>query len=164
MCLFRKDELPSVMLARACLISLLTLFFSDLSMVFYVDISGMAVPNWGIVGRWFDMIFSGQFYTPSIADMPPVKDEKAIGLLAHMVVAFIFTLFYTRLFSLNNSMKRLFFGGIVLAWALSVIPLLFELPSMGAGILGFNTPQPGLTFLRVMVTRLWPLSRSRKTI
>lgn len=151
MCLFRKDELPSVMLARACLIGLLTLFFSNISMVFYANISGTPTPNWSIVGRWFLMIFSGQFYTPSIADMPSVKGELAMGLFAHLIIAFIFTVFYVRLFPLCATMKRLFLGGVVLAWILSVFPLLFELPLMGAGFFGVNTAQPLLTFLRVMV-------------
>eukprot|EP01037_Dinobryon_pediforme_P014100 gene14099-14219_t len=47
---------------------------------------GQALPNWGLVGRWFAHIPRGTLFHTDINTAQPVPSEMAIGWVAHYIV------------------------------------------------------------------------------
>lgn len=51
---------------------------------------GLALPNWGLVGRWFAHIPKGTVFHNDIAKAEPIANERAIGWVAHYVIGIIY--------------------------------------------------------------------------
>lgn len=50
----------------------------------------LALPNWGLVGRWFAHVAKGTLFHDDIAKAEPVANETAIGWIAHYVIGIIY--------------------------------------------------------------------------
>jgi len=53
---------------------------------------GFALPNWGLVGRWFGHMPHGRFVHDTIADSPAIPGERAIGWAGHYLIGILFAL------------------------------------------------------------------------
>jgi hypothetical protein len=53
---------------------------------------GTPLPHFGLVGRWIAQLARGRFRAVPIADMPPVRAERAIGWSAHYLIGMAFAL------------------------------------------------------------------------
>lgn len=51
---------------------------------------GLALPNWGLVGRWFAHIPKGTVFHKDIAQAEPIANERAIGWFAHYAIGIIY--------------------------------------------------------------------------
>ena len=51
---------------------------------------GMALPNWGLVGRWFAHLGKGVFFHDDIAKAPAVANEAAFGWFMHYAIGFLY--------------------------------------------------------------------------
>ncbi|HKE47411.1 MAG TPA: DUF2938 family protein, partial [Rhodanobacteraceae bacterium] len=51
---------------------------------------GTALPDYGLVGRWFAHLARGRFRHDSIAASPRVRGERAIGWIAHYLIGIAF--------------------------------------------------------------------------
>ena len=135
---------------KAFFISLVTLLFTDYMMQFDASVTGNPAPSWGLLGRWINMILHGQFSTDSIAAMPAVKLEDVRGFSVHVVIGFVFSLFYLCFVNQNLKWQKQLAFGLGFGVLLILFPLCLELPSMGAGFFALDTPAPLFTVLRVL--------------
>jgi hypothetical protein len=51
---------------------------------------GIALPNWGLIGRWFAYAARGRFRHDPIAASPPVAGELAIGWVLHYAIGILY--------------------------------------------------------------------------
>lgn len=51
---------------------------------------GMALPNWGLVGRWFAHLAQGRFFHDDISLAQPNPFETTIGWLAHYAIGIFY--------------------------------------------------------------------------
>ena len=53
-------------------------------------VSGRALPDWAMVGRWFAHIPRGRVFHQDIAAAPPAAHELAIGWIAHYAIGILY--------------------------------------------------------------------------
>ena len=62
----------------------------DLWALLLKAIFGLALPNWGLVGRWFAHVGRGTVFHDDIAKAQPIPNETAIGWIAHYVTGIVY--------------------------------------------------------------------------
>jgi hypothetical protein len=62
----------------------------DLWAIFLKVAFGVALPNWGMVGRWFAHVPRGTVFHKDIGKAEPVANEAAIGWIAHYAVGILY--------------------------------------------------------------------------
>jgi hypothetical protein len=102
----------------------------------------VALPNYGLVGRWIAHMARGRFFHGSIAAAAPVRGERAIGWSMHYAIGILFA------FVLALAAGPRWFQHPTLAPAMLVgigtvaAPFFVMQPAMGAGIAARRTPRP----------------------
>ncbi len=115
---------------------------------------GIALPNYGLVGRWVAYMPSGRFHHNNIKNSAPIRGEHIAGWLIHYGVGILFS----AVLMLMSGMAWI--GQPTLAPALAVglgsvaAPFLLMQPGMGAGIAASRTPHPASARLQSLVTHL----------
>lgn len=145
-----KNQTLEIILVKALLISFVSIAFASLATQLYASVSGIGVNGWGILGRWFVMLFHGQYYTSAILAMPAVPYEDFIGLSGHIVIGFIFSTGYVCFIQQDLPALKQLCHSVVFSLCLAVFPLFLELPSMGSGVLGLSSPEPLMVIIRVL--------------
>lgn len=100
--------------------------------------------DWALVGRWFGHMPRGVFIHHPVAAADPVKNELAIGWIAHYLTGLLYGLIYLYgvrvLFSDDPSLtSALVFGLLTL-----VFPWFVMQPGMGVGVLATKSPRPAV--------------------
>ena len=112
---------------------------------------GIAVPDFGLVGRWLAHMPRGRFRHGSIAAAPAVRAEKSIGWAAHYLIGIGFA-------SLPLALDDGWFRQPTLAPAMLAgiatvaAPFLLMQPAMGAGLAASRTPHPAAARLQSLIT------------
>lgn len=138
-------------LFRIVVIALTAATFADAGRTLYGWLTGTPGANWSLSGRWFLMVFEGHPVTPNIAAEPALPFEYAVGFGAYYAVSLAFAAAYLALF--EGLMKRPLglANGLAFGLATIVFPLLVQMPAMGSGFFGLNTPIPLAIFGRTLV-------------
>ena len=113
---------------------------------------GIALPDYGLVGRWLGYFPRGRFHHARIADSAPVRGERVLGWGAHYLIGIAFA-----------SLLPLWWGvgwlhrptpGPALAVGLLTVVAPFALmqPGMGAGFAASRTPRPWRARLHSLLT------------
>lgn len=113
---------------------------------------GIPLPNYGLVGRWLRHMRHGRFRHEAIAKAAPMRNEAAIGWIAHYLIGIGFA-----------ALVPLFWGaawfhaptpGPALAVGLATVaaPFLLMQPGMGAGLAARRTPNPHAARLQSLIT------------
>ncbi len=136
---------------RIVVIALAAATFADIGRTLYTWLTGTPGANWALSGRWFLMVFDGQPFTASISAEPSRLHEYAVGYSAYYVISLIFAAAYLILF--EDLLKRPLglLNGLAFGLVTIVFPLLLQLPAMGSGFFGLNTPTPLAIFGRTLV-------------
>ncbi|HTE42723.1 MAG TPA: DUF2938 domain-containing protein [Steroidobacteraceae bacterium] len=124
----------------------------DLWSIIRSHVVGVALPNYGLVGRWLAHLAHGHFRHSSIVASPTVRNERAIGWIAHYLIG---TLFAALLLGLCGSewMQRPTIGpALAVGFGTVLAPFLIMQPGMGAGIAASRTPRPAAARLHSFVT------------
>ena len=103
--------------------------------------------NWALVGRWFGHMPRGTFVHPSIADAAPVRNELAIGWIAHYCTGIVYGIAYLVIVQHLIPVGPSFISALVFGLVTLVAPWLIMQPGMGAGAFASRTPQPNLVRL-----------------
>lgn len=113
---------------------------------------GIALPDYGLVGRWIAHMRHGCFRHKSIASAPPVHDEHLLGWVSHYVIGIAFA----ALLILINGDSWIHNPSIGPAIAVGVCtvaaPFFLMQPSIGAGIAASRTPRPNAARLQSLIT------------
>lgn len=139
------------LLFRIVVIALVAATFADIGRTLYWWLTGTPSADWALSGRWFLMVFQGHPTMPAIAAEPALRFEYPVGFAAYYVVSLVFATAYLVLF--EGILKRPLGlrNGFAFGLATIVFPLLVQMPAMGMGFFGLNTPTPLAVFGRTLV-------------
>lgn len=113
---------------------------------------GIALPDYGLVGRWIAHMPRGRFRHRAIAAAAPVRGERAIGWIAHYLTGIAFA---TLLPILGGTawLREPTPGPALLVGLVTVAaPFLLMQPGMGAGIAARRTPRPWAARRQSLIT------------
>ncbi len=116
--------------------------------------TGLPVANWALVGRWFVNAFRGKLFHTSIAAAPTQANEFAIGWTGHYLVGIAYGFVYVPLMRGVFGIEPSLVNGLVFGAASVVVPWFFFMPAMGSGVLGRNTPKPGLACVQSLASHV----------
>jgi hypothetical protein len=103
--------------------------------------------DWALVGRWFGHLPRGVFVHPAIASSAPIKNELAIGWIAHYVTGIAYGLLYLGIIQGLLTREPDFTSALIFGLVTLVAPWLIMQPGMGAGVFATRTPRPNLVRL-----------------
>ncbi|VXA56510.1 conserved membrane hypothetical protein [Acinetobacter proteolyticus] len=107
--------------------------------------------NFALLGRWIGWMFRGKFIHASIAQSSAIRQEYALGWLAHYSVgilfAFSFVLIVGDVWLRHPQFSAAFIFGVITV----LIPFFIMQPAMGAGIASSKTAQPLYNCLRSLI-------------
>lgn len=98
------------------------------------------LPNWAMVGRWFNHTTKGQFVHDSIAKSAPVNHELAIGWIAHYVVGIIFAAAVLVIWGIQWTVSPTFLPALIVGLVTVGCGWFILQPGMGLGIAASKMP------------------------
>jgi hypothetical protein len=113
---------------------------------------GVAMPNWGLVGRWIGHMPRGRFVHESIANAAPIRGEIAIGWTAHYVIGLFYAAALLAIIGLDWARQPTLMPALVFGWATLVAPFFIMQPGMGSGIAASKTPKPNVMRFRAFLS------------
>ena len=127
---------------------------TDLWAVVWRRLLGVALPDFGMLGRWLAHMPRGQFRHDSIAAAAPVRGERAIGWSAHYFIGIAFAAIVPAVWGVEWLQRPTFGPALVVGIATVAAPLLLLQPGMGAGWAACRTPRPWKARLQSLLTHL----------
>jgi hypothetical protein len=137
-------------IARACLIGIGATLILDLWSL-TLRLFGVAMTNWGLVGRWIGHMPRGQFRHNSVANAAPVPGEHAIGWIAHYLIGVIYAAVLLAIVGLDWAHRPTLLPALLFGWATLIAPFFIMQPGMGAGVAASKTPRPNVARLRTVL-------------
>lgn len=116
--------------------------------------TGLAPPDYAMVGRWLAHMPRGTFRHPAIARAPAVPGERAAGWVAHYLIGVAFAAVLLEVWGREWLLAPT--PGAPLAVALGTLaaPFLLMQPAMGAGVFASRAPRPAVARARSLLTHL----------
>jgi hypothetical protein len=114
-------------------------------------LSGVAPPDYGLVGRWFGYIMKGQFHHDSIAKASPVRAERLMGWTLHYLIGIAFALVLLGYAGIEWLHDPTFLPAMVVGIGSVMAPFLILQPGMGSGVAASRTPRPWLARWRSLI-------------
>ncbi|MEQ8206170.1 MAG: DUF2938 domain-containing protein [Woeseia sp.] len=127
---------------------------TDLWSVVRKSLLGIALPNFGLVGRWMAYLPRGQFRHDSIAASQPVRAERLIGWVAHYLIGIAFAGVLIVFWGLEWIARPTLMPALIVGIATVAAPFLLMQPGMGAGIAASRTPKPNSARLQSLITHV----------
>jgi len=124
----------------------------DLSALARRALFGVALPDYGLVGRWIAGMARGCFRHAAIAAAPAVRGERAIGWTAHYLIGIAFASVLLALAGMAWARHPTLLPALMVGIGSVAAPFLLMQPGMGAGFAGSRMPDPGAARLRSVVT------------
>ena len=113
---------------------------------------GIALPDYGLVGRWVAHLARGRFRHDAIATSPGVRCERAIGWTTHYVVGIAFASVLLGVWGIDWARHPTIAPALIVGIGSVVAPFLILQPGMGAGVFASRTPNPAAVRLRSLAT------------
>lgn len=112
---------------------------------------GVAVPDYGLVGRWLAHMPRGRFRHESIASASPVPGERALGWTAHYLIGITYAAILPGLWGAGWLAQPTLAPALAVGIGTVAAPFLLMQPGMGAGIAASRTPHPAAARLHSLV-------------
>lgn len=113
---------------------------------------GLALPNWGHVGRWIAHMRHGRFRHAAIARAEPVAHEAVLGWTAHYAIGMAFAALLPMLYGAAWFRSPSLLPALAVGIGTVLAPFLLMQPGMGAGLFASRTPRPGIARLHSLAT------------
>jgi hypothetical protein len=113
---------------------------------------GIALPNYGLVGRWIAHMPRGRFVHDSIAAAPPVHRERLVGWVAHYLIGVAFAAILVGVAGTPWLARPTLGPALLVGVGTVAAPFLLMQPGMGVGIAASRTPRPASARLQSVVT------------
>ena len=113
---------------------------------------GIALPDYGLVGRWLAYMPRGRFRHASIKATACARSERAIGWIAHYLIGVVFAVLLLACFGPEWLQLPTLAPALLVGIGTVAAPFLVMQPGMGAGIAASRTPRPASTRLQSLVT------------
>lgn len=110
------------------------------------------LPNYALVGRWFAQMPRGRFRHASMAAVPPVRGEAAIGWVAHYAIGIAFAALLPLGFGAAWIDQPRLGPALLVGLATVAAPFLLMQPAMGMGLAASRTPRPAAARWQSLVT------------
>lgn len=113
---------------------------------------GIALPDYGLVGRWIGHMRHGRLHHAAIAASPAIRGERVIGWSAHYFIGMGFAGMLLAI--VGEEWIRQPTPGPALAFGVLTVaaPFLLLQPGMGSGIAASRARQPGAARLQSVIT------------
>lgn len=115
-------------------------------------VAGIALPDWGLVGRWLAWIARGRLRHASIKAAAPVHGERAIGWIAHYLTGILFAALLLAIVGPAWLQQPTLAPALLVGIATVAAPFLVMQPGMGAGFAASRTPKPTSARVQSLVT------------
>ena len=113
---------------------------------------GIPLPNFALVGRWIAHLAHGRLRHDSIAAVPPVRAELAIGWGAHYLIGAGFAFLLPAFWGTEWIHQPTLMPALIVGISTVAAPFLIMQPGMGAGIAASRTPHPGAARIQSLLT------------
>lgn len=113
---------------------------------------GVALPDYGLVGRWIAWMPRGRFRHERIGATPAVRGERLVGWTAHYAIGVGFAVLLLALRGREWFQHPTIGPALGVGIATVAAPFLLMQPGMGAGIAASRTPRPNAARLQSIVT------------
>ncbi|MCH7381839.1 MULTISPECIES: DUF2938 domain-containing protein [Acinetobacter] len=107
--------------------------------------------NFALLGRWVGWMFRGKFIHASIAQSLAIRQEYALGWLAHYSVGILFSFSFVLIVGETWLLQPQFTSAFIFGVITVLIPFFVMHPAMGAGIASAKTAQPLRNCLRSLI-------------
>lgn len=140
-----------VILIETLFIGFLAALFLNIALYLFSMVADLPQGNFGLLGRWINMLIHGQFSTISISNEPAIPHEQAIGILGHLFTSCAFTFMYL-LTCTCLTIRKIppILSGVLFGLVLMVFPIFLEYPSMGVRVFGEQWPYITPNLLRIV--------------
>ncbi|RYD16938.1 MAG: DUF2938 domain-containing protein [Lysobacteraceae bacterium] len=115
-------------------------------------VARIALPDWGLVGRWFAWSARGRLRHASIKAAAPVRGERAIGWIAHYAIGMLFAALLLAIAGPAWMRQPTLAPALLVGVATVAAPFLVMQPAMGAGFAASRTPNPAAARMQSLVT------------
>lgn len=113
---------------------------------------GVPLPNYALVGRWFAHMPRGRFRHASMAGVPAVRGEQALGWLAHYAIGIAFAALLPLVWGTGWMHQPRLVPALVVGVLTVAAPFLLMQPAMGLGLAASRTPRPAAARWQSLVT------------
>ena len=112
----------------------------------------IALPDYGLVGRWLAHMARGRFRHRAIAQAAPVHGERILGWAAHYVIGIAFAAIVPAVFGTSWLHAPTLAPALATGIATVAAPFLLMQPGMGAGVAARNSARPRAVRLQSLAT------------
>jgi hypothetical protein len=116
------------------------------------QLTGVAPPDYGLVGRWIAYMPRGRFRHDPISASPPIQGERAVGWTAHHLIGIAFASVLLATWGIEWTRHPTIAPALIVGIGSVVAPLFLMQPGMGAGIAASRMPNPNAARMRSLVT------------
>lgn len=114
-------------------------------------LTGVAPPDYGLVGRWIAYMPRGRFRHDPIAASPPIEGERVIGWTAHYLIGIAFASVLLAISGIEWTRHPTIGPALIVGIASVAAPLFVLQPAMGLGFAGSRAPNPAAVRMRSLV-------------
>lgn len=119
----------------------------DIWAVIAKNVLRLPTADWAMVGRWFGHMPRGVLLHRPISRSAPVRNELALGWIAHYLIGVLYGLAYLYIIQVALSREPSLTSGLAFGLATLFAPWLVMQPAMGAGVFASRTPRPAVVRL-----------------
>lgn len=113
---------------------------------------GVAMLDYGLVGRWVAHLARGRFYHCRIAASDPVRGERLIGWTAHYLIGAIFAVILLAIGGPDWLRSPTIGIALTVGIGSAAAPFLIMQPGMGLGVAANRSPRPNAARLNTLLT------------
>lgn len=125
--------------------------FMDIYAIVIKKLFNIPSLNYAFVGRWIGSFSKGRFSHENIVQTQPVKNEKALGWLAHYCIGITFGIVLLAVSGLGWLSAPTFWSAFSLGVGTTVFPFFLMQPAFGFGVAASKLPNPNTTRLRSLM-------------
>lgn len=114
----------------------------DIWALFLKAAFGMALPNWGLVGRWFAHVGKGKLFHDDIGAATPVANELSLGWFFHYLTGIIYAGILVWLAGPAWVQNPTFLPALIIGLVTVGAGWFILQPGMGAGWAASRKPNP----------------------
>lgn len=115
---------------------------------------GIALPDYGLLGRWLGHMPAGRFRHQAIARAHSIAGERPLGWAAHYLIGIAFAALLPLLWGRTWLAQPSIGPALLIGVATVAAPFLLMQPGMGAGLAARRTPRPHAARLQSLITHL----------
>lgn len=136
----------------ALLLGIGATIFMDVYAVVMKKLFNIPSLDYALLGRWIGSFPKGVFSHPNIMQATPVKNERALGWLAHYTIGVSFAFVLLLIWGIEWLSAPTLLPALIIGVGTTVFPYFMMQPAFGFGIAGSKTPKPSTVRIKSLMT------------